>query len=758
MTSEPGVVAAVFGAWSPDPFIFVGVAITALIYARGWYGLHRRMPERFHVRQLACFLGGLAVLLFAIGSPLDAFADLLLQAHMLQHWLIMMVVPPLVWLGRPQTPLLRGLPLRWSKGGLGPFLAWPALQKWARFLTHPATCWILFVVITWTWHAPALYELALESQTWHNIEHVSFLFAAMLFWWPVLQPWPSRSPWPRWAILPYLILAALANTIFSSVFTFADRVLYPSYSYAPRLFGTTALSDQSAAGAFMWVAGALVILPAVVAVAVGFLGPQQRSGVRRLRRAPPVSHGFDWLRVRFLGPALRSLALRRSLQWLSFAAALAVVVDGWFGPQDPSAANLAGVLPWTYWRGFTVVALLALGNLFCMACPFTLSQRLSQRLLGGRLRWPRALRNKWLAVVVLVIFFCANESMRLWETPTGTAWLVALYFVIAFALNGLFQGAAFCTYLCPIGQFQFMNSTISPFEVKPLDANTCSRCATHDCLRGNDQAPGCTTNLFQPTKRGNLDCTFCLDCVRACPHDNIGLTSVGRGNDLLHDDVRSSLGRLSARPDVTALALVLVFAAFATAAAMVAPVARFEAGLTARWGLESSVPIIVTLMVIAIAVLPALFEKVCTFLARQLGGVTASPREVRARFGLALLPLGFSMWLAHFGLHGFTGARSIVPAVTRGLDDLGVTSAGTPDWSMAMASATGSGALQLEILILGCGLLMSLYLAWKLAAQYATRVGPRLGLSLPWGVLAVLLYGAGVWIFLQPMAMRGTLM
>jgi hypothetical protein len=176
-----------------------------------------------------------------------------------------------------------------------------------------------------------------------------------------------------------------------------------------------------------------------------------------------------------------------------------------------------------------------------------------------------------------------------------------------------------------------------------------------------------------------------------------------------------------------------------------------------RWELESSVPVVVALMVIAIAVLPALFGEVCTFLARQLSGVMVSPSEARARFGLTLLPLGFSMWLAHFGLHGFTGARSIVPAVTRGLDDLGVASAGTPDWSMAMASATGSGALQLEILILGCGLLMSLYLAWKLAAQYSTRVGPMVGLSLPWGVLAVLLYGAGVWIFLQPMAMRGTL-
>ena len=96
------------------------------------------------------------------------------------------------------------------------------------------------------------------------------------------------------AATAWLVLAALANTIFSSVFTFADRVLYPSYSYAPRLFGTTALSDQSAAGAFMWVAGALVILPAVVAVAVGFLGPHvfDFSPCPPRRVAPLVGSSF----------------------------------------------------------------------------------------------------------------------------------------------------------------------------------------------------------------------------------------------------------------------------------------------------------------------------------------------------------------------------------------------------------------------------------------------------------------------------------
>ena len=138
-------------------------------------------------------------------------------------------------------------------------------------------------------------------------------------------------------------------------------------------------------------------------------------------------------------------------------------------------------------------------------------------------------------------------------------------------VDSLFRGASFCKYVCPIGQFHFVSSLVSPFEVRLKDRSVCATCATHDCLRGNAQQRGCELDLYIPRKAGNMDCTFCLDCVRACPHDNVGVLATIPGSDLWSDRLRSSIGLFSRRPDLAALALVVVLGGFAGAAAMVEP-------------------------------------------------------------------------------------------------------------------------------------------------------------------------------------------
>jgi cytochrome c oxidase assembly factor CtaG len=110
------------------------------------------------------------------------------------------------------------------------------------------------------WHIPTAYEFALSSENWHNVEHICFFFTSIQFWWPIIQPWPSRCAGSRWMILPYLLLADLVNTAVSAALCFSGRLLYPSYGEIARPFGISALSDQVAAGAFMWVFGSMVFL------------------------------------------------------------------------------------------------------------------------------------------------------------------------------------------------------------------------------------------------------------------------------------------------------------------------------------------------------------------------------------------------------------------------------------------------------------------------------------------------------------------
>ena len=154
---------AFFQSWPLDPWVAVPLVLTALVYARGWRTLHRQAPHRFGPVQLYSFLGGLAALFVALASPLEPFADLLLQVHMLQHLLLMMVAPPLLWLGAPLVPLLRGLPLPVRSYWAAPFLRLRFVRASSRFLTHPVVAGPLFIVTTWSWHVPAFYEAALRS-------------------------------------------------------------------------------------------------------------------------------------------------------------------------------------------------------------------------------------------------------------------------------------------------------------------------------------------------------------------------------------------------------------------------------------------------------------------------------------------------------------------------------------------------------------------------------------------------------------------
>ncbi len=273
-------------SWTFDPWLIVPLVVCTVLYFRGWWQLHCQMLQRFGIWRLGSFQTGLLTLFLALASPLEGLAEVLLQAHMIQHLVLMMVAPLLIVCGMPALPLLRGLPRGVLKHGLGPLLAWPIFQRLERWLTHPVVTWLAFGIATVAWHVPALYELALHSHFWHHVQHLCFLSTGVLFWWPVLQPWPSRLRWPRWAMIPYLLLADLLNTALAAALIFSERLLYPTYMAVPRLWGISALDDQAAAGAIMWVPGALVYIVPVGLLVIRLLDAPRGQGART---APPSS-------------------------------------------------------------------------------------------------------------------------------------------------------------------------------------------------------------------------------------------------------------------------------------------------------------------------------------------------------------------------------------------------------------------------------------------------------------------------------------
>jgi len=743
--------------------MILALLATAWIYVRGWRQLHRQMPSRYTTERLLLFLCGLGAIFIALASPLDAFGNLLLQAHMVQHLLLLMIAPLLILTGQPVLPLLRGLPHRAMKNGLGPFLRWRALRNLGGALVSPPVAWCAMAFALIFWHLPRFYELGLRSQNWHEVEHACFLCGALLFWWPIVDVWPSHSRTSRWAMIPYLVLADLVNTGLSAFLVFSKHVVYPTYALAPRLWGISALSDQAVAGGIMWVPGSIVFLVPAVVVAMkaldsgravrpsNFLRPA--AALRPAARRLIPGAAWDLLRMPILGPALRHPYFRRAAQTVMFLLAAAIVADGLFGPQV-SVMNLAGVLPWTHWRALSVFALLIGGNFFCMACPFTLPRDFARRFLPARRLWPKQLRSKWTAVVLIALYLWAYEAFGLWDSPWLTAWIVVAYFATALLVDGLFQGASFCKYVCPIGQFHFVNSLVSPLEVRVREPEVCDSCRTHDCLHGREGQRGCELYLFQPKKAGNFDCTFCLDCVHACPHDNVGILASAPGLTILDDRQRSGIGRL-ARLDIAALVLLLVFGAFVNAAGMTVSVMSWMNEWQAKLGFVSRAPIVAAFYLIGLSAPLALVWAM------------SRPRwrEPGTTFALTLAPLGFSMWIAHFWFHYLTAWSSIVPAAGRVLNrsfQFAPLSMQSPDWWPPA-----------EILLLDAGLLLTLYLGWRIALRISLANARRtesplpsrdpkgavaLGLLAPWAILAILLYAAGLWILFQPMQMRGMLM
>jgi putative membrane protein len=265
------VLSSFFAVWDFPPVVCAELAVVALIYTIGFTRIRKTRPQQFPWWRWSCFFGGILALVVAVSSPLDTFSDRLLVVHMAQHFALMSIAPPLIVFGAPTVPMLRGLPRWFVRPMLGPLIRLRWLRGIFHALVQPKAAWLLMNIAYLGWHIPAAYEAALANENIHNCEHACFFFTSVLFWWPILEPWPSRLRGSRWILLPYLLGADVVNTGISAFLIFSGRVLYPSYAEQPRMFGLSALADQAAAGAFMWVLGSIVFLIPAFAITMQLL-------------------------------------------------------------------------------------------------------------------------------------------------------------------------------------------------------------------------------------------------------------------------------------------------------------------------------------------------------------------------------------------------------------------------------------------------------------------------------------------------------
>jgi putative membrane protein len=195
--------------------------------------------------QRAAFFTALAVIFLSLNGWLHDLSDsYLFSAHMVQHLLLTLVAPPLLVMGTP------GWMLR-------PALRWRGVGPAARWLTAPSHCFLIFNVVLVSWHLPPIYELAMGSHAVHIVQHLCFMVASVLMWWPVLSPLPElpRLSYPGQML--YLFLLTLPMSLIAICIGYARQILYPWYASAPRVWGITPMEDQMLGALIMWIPGGL---------------------------------------------------------------------------------------------------------------------------------------------------------------------------------------------------------------------------------------------------------------------------------------------------------------------------------------------------------------------------------------------------------------------------------------------------------------------------------------------------------------------
>lgn len=193
--------------------------------------------------QRLSYFSSLALLFLTLNGPLHDLSDFyLFSGHMVQHLILTLVVPPLMILGTPA----------WM---LRPLLRRPALFPAARKVTSITWCFVIFNVVLSFWHLPPLYNLALANHGIHILQHLMFIAASVLMWWPLLSPLPElpRAAYP--AQMLYCFLMVIPMSIISIYIAMADTLLYPAYAAAPRILGITPMQDQQYGGLIMWIPG-----------------------------------------------------------------------------------------------------------------------------------------------------------------------------------------------------------------------------------------------------------------------------------------------------------------------------------------------------------------------------------------------------------------------------------------------------------------------------------------------------------------------
>lgn len=243
-------------SWEVHWSVLIGCAALLAVYfwAIGPAREKHALGEPVSRWRITAYVSAVAILFLSLNGPIHDLSDyFLFSAHMVQHMLLMMVVPPLFLLGLPDW-LIR------------PVLRVRGVMPVARFLTRPLVAFAVYNVVFVIWHFPFMYNAALENHALHIFQHLMFIATATMMWWPVVNPVPELATMPGPVQILYLFGIGLPASVVSAFIALSEQVVYPFYGEAPRVFPLTAVEDQQLGGMIMWVPGMMLLWGAITIV------------------------------------------------------------------------------------------------------------------------------------------------------------------------------------------------------------------------------------------------------------------------------------------------------------------------------------------------------------------------------------------------------------------------------------------------------------------------------------------------------------
>ena len=254
------------------------LTVAALYLIGSWRLRYRsRGAHRLRRAQFTAFVAGWVALALALLSPLDTLGGELFAVHMAQHEVLMLIAAPLLVIGRPLPVFLWAFSTKW-RAALGRAAQTLLVRGVWGGLTRPLTAWALHAFALWAWHAPRLFEAALVHRGVHDLQHISFLATALLFWSALLH---ARARETQGAAILYLFTTTVHTGVLGALITFGAHPWYPAYLATAPHWGFTALEDQQLGGLIMWVPGSLVYVGVALTLLARWINAAGRPvGVR----------------------------------------------------------------------------------------------------------------------------------------------------------------------------------------------------------------------------------------------------------------------------------------------------------------------------------------------------------------------------------------------------------------------------------------------------------------------------------------------